>query len=921
MSELLKNNDAYDNDDDEEMEDGEELDVSKGEDAIDDDEDVDVDDERIYGSGNDGETPLLKDTSISVHPKAAVNYTDAPFTQDSALTDGMHPEYTQDTLEPEYDEEGDDDDDDDAEDEQRDNVDNQLPVTGDEVVDEPKDTQQNDEDTSLDEVDPGEDTGKEDVKLEEESETKIETASSKSNQTKPEVSSYSTRGRTHEENNFDRLAAVGDLLSLGASHRDATTAVLLQSPETKGRESFLSDSLTDEERRTRTRYLPSVDGMHALRKQEIKNDLVLARSTLSSSGISEKIARSTKRKNPDDELSGMEVADSAAMSSEEAAPSADDDKGVGGIVPKTVEIGSTTLNIPSTAFVAPSLESSTKKATPREVDVVVAFNPPRPPESIGAKKKHRMLRWERRPSDIDSDLSSYRKTVQKTREELKSAEGELNRIRVVDNQLRRHFLQHVQLMKAETEAVSDEVATIQQECIDMSDLPNSRTRTRGAFKGSNAMKDVLYALRAKGKEMESKGLSGTQLPLSNSNIRGAGGVTTSSFIDWDRTTKIEASRLAEPWIVPGEKVKTPYGTGIVHSVYGPSSVNITELPNYDLFPKPNSAIFSADTSDAMEVEESENQSVSSKKKVPKMGKKIDYAESITTLVNMIAPRVAVRLPFGVGFFNLVSLTSEDDPSTHTDDQLAKRWLGIAETAASFGSTVSVSAMTNIISAVKNDESAAERSMDIEKAADVVDTNKIITNSLVSFGSAMLPTAVGRGTNLHKASLLELDKAVNTVFFNGHGVLGNKDNLGVPNEVRKLEDQRQEHLNLQAKVLQLRNQLYRQRRIRILNDRTYLASQERASKVESLVAEMRMDLKSLKSRLDLEIRELGISEEQAESILKAFYMSQDSQLTGEVSPPSRSSRFSQANDINVDHDMPMGTETAPDTDASMTVAEQ
>lgn len=44
------------------------------------------------------------------------------------------------------------------------------------------------------------------------------------------------------------------------------------------RESFLSDSLTEEERRTRTRYLPQVTGMHALRKHEIKGDLALART-------------------------------------------------------------------------------------------------------------------------------------------------------------------------------------------------------------------------------------------------------------------------------------------------------------------------------------------------------------------------------------------------------------------------------------------------------------------------------------------------------------------------------------------------------------------------------------------------------------------------------------------------------------------
>ena len=923
MSEPLEKNDEYvEDDDDEVMNDVEEIEMRQGEDAIDDDEGDDLDDERMEVNGNDNETPTIKDNipgakgepTASIRTVVTSNYTDALLTQDSAYTDSLHPEYTQDTLEAEFDEDGDDEDAE-GEDERHDKVENQqIPGIGDGFDHDTKETHQNDEDTSLDEVEADDDTAKERAKIEDEIEAKTEITSSKAGQTKTEISSYSTRGRTQDDNNFDRLAAVGELLSLGAGN--VTAAALLQPTETKSRESFLSDSLTDEERRTRTRYLPSVDGMHALRKQEIKNDLALARSTLSSTGITEKIARSNKRKNTDDEVLGMEATDSAAMSGDDVVPSTDEDKGISGMVAKIVEIGSTTLNIPSTAFVAPALEISTKKATPREVDVVVAFNPPRPPESIGAKKKHRMLRWERRPSDIDSDLSSYRKTVQKTREELKSAEGELDRIRVVDNQLRRHFLQHVQLLKAEVEAVSDEVATIQQECIDMADLPSSRTRTRGAFKGSNAMKDVLNALRAKGKEMESKGLVGAPMQMLSSNIRGAGGVTTASFIDWDRTTKIESSKLAEPFIVPGEKVKTPYGSGIVHFVYGPSFVDVTELPNSDFFPKPSSSTISADTADVMEVEESENHSISSKKKVQKTGKKIVSAENITTIINMVAPRVAVRIPYGVGFFNLASVISEDEPSTQTDDQLAKRWQGIAETSASFGSTINVSAMTNIVSPGKNDEHIGQKDMDVEKATEDFPVNSKNSNTLVPFGSGMLPTAVGRGTNLYKVSLLELDKEVNKAFFSGHGVLGNKDNMGVTNEVRKLEDQRQEHLNLHAKVLLLRNQLYRQRRIRVLNERTYLSSQERASKVESLVGEMRMDLKSLKSRLDLEIRELGTSEEQAESILAAFYMSQDSQLSGEISPPSRTRRFSQMHE----DDMLVEGVTAPETEAPITTAE-
>lgn len=62
------------------------------------------------------------------------------------------------------------------------------------------------------------------------------------------------------------------------------------------------------------------------------------------------------------------------------------------------------------------------------VESVSSFNPPRPPESSGANKKRRMTRWEKNPSEIDQDLANYRRTVQKTREELMLANTERSKV-------------------------------------------------------------------------------------------------------------------------------------------------------------------------------------------------------------------------------------------------------------------------------------------------------------------------------------------------------------------------------------------------------------------------------------------------------------------------------------------------------------
>ncbi len=75
-------------------------------------------------------------------------------------------------------------------------------------------------------------------------------------------------------------------------------------------------------------------------------------------------------------------------------------------------------------------------------------------------------------------------------------------------------------------------------------------------------------------------------------------------------------------------------------------------------------------------------------------------------------------------------------------------------------------------------------------------------------------------------------------------------------MKEWEDLRQEKYTLKAKALQLRNELLRQRRTRLLNDRTLAATKERCLRIESLATEMRSDLNTLKERLDDELVELG-----------------------------------------------------------------
>ena len=99
------------------------------------------------------------------------------------------------------------------------------------------------------------------------------------------------------------------------------------------------------------------------------------------------------------------------------------------------------------------------------------------------------------------------------------------------------------------------------------------------------------------------------------------------------------------------------------------------------------------------------------------------------------------------------------------------------------------------------------------------------------------------------------------------------------------------MNLQASVLQLKNKLYRQRRIGILNKRTTNSMNDRYLRAEELVSEMRTDLKSLKRRLGDELKELGITDSMANQIIFKFYQGHQEEDKGDALTPKRLRRAS------------------------------
>ncbi len=79
---------------------------------------------------------------------------------------------------------------------------------------------------------------------------------------------------------------------------------------------------------------------------------------------------------------------------------------------------------------------------------------------------------------------------------------------------------------------------------------------------------------------------------------------------------------------------------------------------------------------------------------------------------------------------------------------------------------------------------------------------------------------------------------------------------MPHDVKTFEIQREKLNNVKIEVMQLRNRLSRQKRVRSLNERSLAAGKNRSRKVEGLLSEMQLDLTNLKTRLQDELRELG-----------------------------------------------------------------
>eukprot|EP00571_Detonula_confervacea_P001265 CAMPEP_0172318422 /NCGR_PEP_ID=MMETSP1058-20130122/34814_1 /TAXON_ID=83371 /ORGANISM="Detonula confervacea, Strain CCMP 353" /LENGTH=1146 /DNA_ID=CAMNT_0013033253 /DNA_START=171 /DNA_END=3611 /DNA_ORIENTATION=+ len=684
--------------------------------------------------------------------------------------------------------------------------------------------------------------------------------------------------------------------------------------------SFL-DMLTEDQRRVRHRHIPGVDGFRKLYKSEVKSDMSEARR------LKRKVKDSSRESGRDGmEVDGENEQDdnaSTAISEEDMEENKMPDRdafvvpdketmkfALGGQFACLLEgtdfenaIKSSNGTIANSSISAASGSGSGPATlkSPRLVDSLTSFNPPRPQESTAPKTHHRLKRWQANPPDISADLLNYRKTVSRTRAELNLAKKEMDRVESVASLVRMHFMGHLNKYKQEVTAVNEGLQEVNGRCIKLEEVYNGRMSTRKGSgvggKGGRGMKDVFGTLKSLGEEIKGVAVGAGSAGLSSAGLAsatgaGVGGSAVSGSgnekppKDWRgmgvggvTSSQKDAISLASGWFLLGDEVIViaTGEEGTIVSVNGPNfeasdkaslankNKKDATLSGKDLQMKKKGSASSSKGGDDMDVDTPSKDktntaadTASSKKIGTTIGVKLAKYNQIRTYSVSQLKFNPKKIPA------LVHLS---------DANLAKRWENMVATAVANGVNHDVLAMEEYINssfAQQDDSTTKDTSVDSGTASSKEGTKddddngkcpspKSVTHyeddrSLLPFGSGLIaaPSVVKNYPSV--ISLDHLEETVRKVVYEADKprVMPTMSPALLPYESRS------EEINqLKGKVLQLRNRLGRQKRLRNLNERSLEAGKGRSLKVEGLLVEMQMDLKVLKERLEDELNELGI----------------------------------------------------------------
>lgn len=527
--------------------------------------------------------------------------------------------------------------------------------------------------------------------------------------------------------------------------------------------------------------------------------------------------------------------------------------------------------------------------SPKLVDSLTTFNPPRPQESTTLKTLHRMKRWEANPSEIEVDLRNYRKTVCRTQEELHNAEEERLRVESVASLMRNHFMEHLKNYHAEVMAINEGLENMNDRCCTLLDdkhlqMRNSTATTRGGGGGSGkGMADVLATLKALGEkgagiDVDKKG----DTPM-DWRRKGVGGISAEAYGAAGHEERAKDTMLAKGWLLVGDEViVTSTGEeGIVVSIdditmkagessetgYSSVETEVKQENKKENQPTLTTSPLPTDT-DAMNVDkplitEKEKEVVSAIKKEGGATPSPSVSED-TKPYSLVKPRsIGIKLTKSGHIQTYTLAEIEFNPYKSptlfnmSDSALARRWECMINTALVNSAGHDILAMEEYINSFFVGENVHDA--DANETDDGTASPKSVTlyhdeRTLLPFGSGLVPApeVVNNGP-----SVIPLDNLEETVRKMVYGMDTPRIIPTMPPTLLPYESRKEEMNALKGKVLQLRNRLGRQKRLRSLNEHSLIAGKSRANKVERLLKEMEKDLITLKERLQDELNELGI----------------------------------------------------------------
>jgi len=589
--------------------------------------------------------------------------------------------------------------------------------------------------------------------------------------------------------------------------------------------SFL-DMLSDEQKRTRHRFIPGVDGFRKLYKSEVKSDLAEARRIKrrvspapEEDGEAEDGGGEEEEENAEGESAKrrrVRKADYVPSKSAFLAPT-DEERQLARSGQLAALLTSTDLE---KGLSSPGLAALT---SPGVTTSLTSHNPPRPQESTPAKTRSRLRRWEACPSEIETDLVTFRKTVDRTREELGKARLERERIESCAAAVRGHLRRHLEMHADEAAALNDEVR-----------------RVHGRIAGL----DGELARRAGGEAAKGRKVEEVLAALSKLPGGGSGGATSAE--DW-RAMGVGGvgsdAVLASGWALPGDEVVVvPSGLeGTVVSVTGPT---------------PGSKASGDKKGDAMDVDG------------PDQGAKEEYVPPSAKIGVRLASTSEVKT------FRPSELRFKAKPAL-TASSTGRRWRAMADTAKSNGTAHDVAAMDRLVDA----EIAEERKERLKAAAaaaaeageDGGEGGKLSPvpgftgprtgaavpdypeRSVAGFGAGLMEAPPEVRDHAAVMPLERLEGEVRRAVYTTKP----RDIPTMPPPNLSIQSDREDINSLRGRVLQLRNVLGRQKRLRSQNERSLLAGTARASRFEGTILEMESDLRTLRERLASELVELGI----------------------------------------------------------------